>query len=172
MSSRITRTSPKPSKLSPAGKRLPVVKKTLETVKHNVKSMRSAGSDLEQSQALENLVKAYDSKVKQLQKTFDGLRDSEDKPVIQAYRTLVTRIGKSVRVESLMADILADLQTMGSGHVFQTATRRQMEGLERAIEDINRADPSLPNSEFEEKAGSHDHYGEGDMYQDCDLPVK
>ncbi|RSL42799.1 hypothetical protein CEP54_015353 [Fusarium duplospermum] len=71
------------------------------------------------------------------------------------------RVGKKGRVESLMSDILKDVTTLTGYRVFQTATQQQVEELKKAIEDMAQVEPSLSDSEFEEKTTSITHHGQG-----------
>ncbi|CVL02510.1 uncharacterized protein FMAN_00030 [Fusarium mangiferae] len=140
-------------------KKLPLVEKTLQAAKTHAENAPD-----DESQALETLLKSCKENTKQLEDIFKKLATSKGKSIISVYRSLVIKIGKKGRVETLMRGILEDTYTLTTYRVFQAATQSQVEELKMAMQELEQVEPSIPDSDFEEMAGSVSHYGEGHIY--------
>lgn len=153
-----------PEAFHTVGKRLPLIEKTLQDAKRQAKESKEPEDwEGEDPEALKTLVEGCGENINDLKNIFEKLSRSKGKSIRQAYTTLVIGIGKRGRVESLMGDILMDVQTLTSYRVFKTATQDKVEELRKAIQEMNQVDPSLPDSLFEEKTASSIHYGHGDI---------
>lgn len=150
---------------------LPLVQKTLGDIQNNLE-MRTLANGQRQSirQILENC-KENAGKLKHI---FDALKDKFQKESDSQswgklrgwYRTTLQGV-KGHRVESLMADILRDLETLSLNESFSLATREDIEGIKTEFENISKFEPSLDDSEFPQKASfpsvqniSEDGYGQ------------
>ena len=138
--------------------RLPLVKEILEDVKKRAKNASSS-----EAKALKGVLESCEKKAKELQKIFIEIakESTSSKFIISVYRPLVLKLGKKARVEDLMDGILNDLGLLAAHQVFQTAMQRQVKPLEKAREELANVPPSLPDSEFEEKPGAANQYGDG-----------
>ncbi|KAK6527708.1 hypothetical protein TWF694_004688 [Orbilia ellipsospora] len=93
-----------------------------------------------------------------LQKLFEKVMPEEDDSRVDRYLKAARTIGKGGRVESLILDILRDLQLLATQFPELTNTRGQGQ-LKEAIEEVGKMEPSLPDG-FENTA-SYAHYGSG-----------
>lgn len=149
-----------PSAFREVNNRLPIVKSILESAKTNAEDAPD-----DDPQKLKTLLDSCEDKAKKLLKIFKELSNLEGKSPTSVYKKLaLTHGGKEGRVETLMGGIMMDIQSLTSYRVFQTATKDQVEALKKAIEELAQVEPSLPDSAFEERAGSFNHYGQGDMF--------
>ncbi|KAH6877189.1 hypothetical protein B0T10DRAFT_392364, partial [Thelonectria olida] len=141
-----------PKAFHTVGKHLPLIEKTLQGAKdHAIDPMNVEGDDPE---ALKVLVDDCHKRIGQLKDIFLKISESKDKPVVSTYRMLVLKMGKKGRVESLMGDILKDVTTLTCHRVFQTATQHQVEELTNAMKEMAQIEPSLSDSDFEERTAS------------------
>ncbi|KAI5459654.1 hypothetical protein BGZ63DRAFT_388455 [Mariannaea sp. PMI_226] len=151
-----------PNAFQEVNKRLPIV----EIILQSARSHAENAADYE-AQALVSLLKSCKSKADQLLEIFKRIDDSKDKPVVSVYRKLVVKIGKKGRVEVLMTNILRDVETLTSYHVFRGSTKDQVEKVKEAILELAQVEPSMPDSHFEEKAANITHNGRGNIYSNC-----
>ena len=149
-----------PNAFQEVNKRLPIVEITLQSARTHAKKTPD-----DQAQALETLLDNCKDKANSLLAIFKQIDKAKGKPFLSVYlRLALNNGGKEGRVETLMGDIMKDVQALISYRVFQTATQSELEDLEKAIMELAQVEPSLPDSVFEEKAGSVNYYGKGDMF--------
>ncbi|KAF2809426.1 uncharacterized protein BDZ99DRAFT_463229 [Mytilinidion resinicola] len=152
-----------PEAFKEVNQRLPLVEQTLLDAKTQTKNVKG-----DEAKALESLLTGSKSKAEQLLGIFKKIAKSADSSVVTVYKIAVLKIGKKGRVETLMQDILKDLQIMTTYQVFKTAVEQHVDPLKVAEEDLAKTaeqNPSLPDSEFDEKPSTGmNHFGQGDQY--------
>lgn len=75
-------------------------------------------------------------------------KDAKDWTRIRtAYRTALRGV-KASRIELLMIDILEGMKKLALSQVFKSATQHDVQTLEKAIHNLSKVEPSLPDSEF------------------------
>jgi hypothetical protein len=74
--------------------------------------------------------------------------------VVSVYKSVVAKLGKKGRVETLMDSILKDLGVLVAYKVFQASTQKHVEDLDKARKELAKVTPSLADSEFDEKGGN------------------
>jgi hypothetical protein len=94
-------------------------------------------------------------KAKELKRVFDEVRaecekdkDAKDWAKLRTAYHKALRGVKASRVEHLMMDILEGLKKLAFSQVFKSATQHDIQTLEKAIRDLSKVEPSLPDSEF------------------------
>jgi hypothetical protein len=94
-------------------------------------------------------------KAEELKRIFDDVRaeceedkDARDWAKLRAAYRKALRGVKASRVEHLMMDILEGMKKLALSQVFKSATQHDMQTLEKAIHDLSKVEPSLPDSEF------------------------
>jgi hypothetical protein len=112
---------------------------------------------------LKKLLQGCEAKTKDLCKIFEKIEARpEKKSVLDMYKKVVLKL-KSGRVETLMGDILKDLEVLGTYAVFKDAVAPKVVELEKAKEELAKVEPSLPDSMFEGVAGTAINYGRDQM---------
>lgn len=114
-------------------------------------------SDQESKAALAIVNPCHD-KVKELKRIFDEVeaeckkdQDAMDWARIRVAYHKALRGSKAQRVESLMKDILQDLQKLALSQLFKSAMKKELQAIEKAIEELSKVEPSLADSEFESR---------------------
>jgi len=152
-----------PEAFKEVNQRLPLLEQTLRDAKTQAKTAKD-----DEAKALETLLTSSKAKAEKLLDIFKKIHNSADSSAITVYRMVILKIGKKGRVEALMQDILKDMQIMTTYQVFKMVTQKHVDSLEAAEEDLKKTEeqnPSLTDSEFEEKSpGAMNHYGEGNQY--------
>jgi hypothetical protein len=139
-----------PDAFQEVNKRLPLVEQTLQDVKTQWKNIKSA----EEAKAIQTLLTGCQDKSKELERIFNGIaKSSKDNFVVSAYKSVIGKLGKKGRVETLMDDILKDLSVLVAHKVFQEATQKRVETLNKSRQELASVPPSLLDSEFDEKSG-------------------
>ncbi|KAK2765529.1 hypothetical protein FQN54_008383 [Arachnomyces sp. PD_36] len=127
-------------------KRLPIVQSTLKVIQHEIETQKSTSeSDLESSPKILDLLKSCENGLKRLQNIFTEIKESGHRSPRRFYRKLVLKLDKAHSVESIMGAILNDLQLLVTDRVFKTATKTQVEELEKAIQELVEAQRSIPD---------------------------
>ncbi|KAH8744302.1 hypothetical protein F5883DRAFT_439993 [Diaporthe sp. PMI_573] len=127
-------------------KQLPLAQDTLRHVRKRVASLDAATRDKVMA-----VMERCDKNIKALEKIFEEIKDTQGKGVKTAYKRVVKTIGKRGRAEDLMQDIVADVKSLAEYQVFQLAD--QVDALQKAIDDLAEAGPSIPDAEMEEMFG-------------------
>ncbi|RYP50205.1 hypothetical protein DL768_004226 [Monosporascus sp. mg162] len=143
-----------PKAFNQVGDNLPLVEDTLEAAHAR---LEKASLDASSKKAIEPVTQRCQEKAKALRDIFQeverGRKDTKDakdwSALASFYRTKVLPMGKASRVEALMHDILCGLRGLAIHHLFKAATEKQLEKLEKAIQDLSAVEPSLPDSDFE-----------------------
>lgn len=139
-----------PKEFSEVNLSLPLVQDTL-----GLASDQLSGVDLDESsrRAIEPVLSDCHAKAIALRDIFQKVdnrkNDTKDGSLIDFYRTILLRLGKAHRVESLMQGILRGLKALAINQLFRTATQSQIVQLEQAIDRLSSVESSVPDSDFE-----------------------
>jgi len=146
-----------PEAFQEVSERLPLVMQTLEAAKGQATNTKSP----DEIKALKDILDSCKNKAQKLQDIFMSIaRKSKDKFDISVYRSVVIKLGKKHRVETLMGDILKDLEILTAHHIFQAATQNQVELLAEAKDGLAKVPPSLPDSDFDKKSDNFSQAGD------------
>lgn len=134
-------------------KDLPFVRNILDRAQERLNN--SEPTD-DQRKAILAVAKPCDDKAKELKRIFDELetkckQDQDVKSwarVRLLYREALRGV-KAHRVESLMNDILKGVEKLAWNEVFRLAMQEDLEGIQKAIEELSKVQPSLDDSEFD-----------------------
>jgi hypothetical protein len=148
-----------PAAFHEVNNRLPLVEQILLAAKAQTKNVTK-----EEAKAIEDILKGSKEKVDSLLKIFKKISARlEKKSVRTFYQKVVLKLGSGSRVETLMDNVLKDLQVLSTYHAFETAIGNQAAALEKAREEIAKVEPSVPDSVFEAKSGTAINHGK-DQY--------
>ncbi|KAL2823016.1 hypothetical protein BJX63DRAFT_376077 [Aspergillus granulosus] len=142
--------------------RLPLVKDILVDAKGQAKNTDSST----EATSPKSLLESCEKKAKELQNIFVGIakESAGGKSVLSAYRSIVLKLGKKSRVETLMNDILKDLGVLAAHNLFQAATQKRVEEVEKARQELEKVPPSLSDSDFDEEPSSVKQTAGRDIY--------
>ncbi|OAQ60148.1 ankyrin repeat domain-containing protein [Pochonia chlamydosporia 170] len=121
-----------------------------ETQAHNVEADKEA-------EALEDSLRSCKEKAEQLLEIVKCIKENKAKSPKAAYQERVVQLGKASRVETLLDNILKDLQVLAAHRAFKAALETQAEALDegrKKLEQVAREKPSVPDSMFEEPSGT------------------
>ncbi|KAH7124342.1 WD domain-containing protein [Dactylonectria macrodidyma] len=139
-----------PNEFNEVNRNLPLVQDTLGLARDQLQGL---ALDEPSKKAIQPIVSGCEEKAKILQDIFEkvekGTKKSKDGSVLDLYRTLLLRLGKAHRVETLMQGILRGLDALATNQLFKTATRSQMAQLKDAIDQLSNVESSVPDSDFE-----------------------
>lgn len=146
-----------PAAFHEVNNRLPLVDKVLLAAKGQAKNTTP-----EEAKAVEDLLKGSKEKTDALLEIFKKIEArSKKKSLLAIYEKVALKLnkGNGSRVETLMDNVLKDLQILSTYQTFQTAIGSQKGDLEKAREELAKVEPSLPDTTFETKPGSAINYG-------------
>jgi NACHT NTPase-like protein len=146
-----------PTNFKKSAAKLPLISKLLESAENYIQGTDDESIRLAFTPTLEDC-KAQATK---LQELFEKVMPEEGDTRWDRYVKAARTIGKGGRVEDLIRGILDDLQLLATKFPAVT-TPRTKEQLEKAIEEVSKMEPSLPDG-FE-KLPAYAHYGSGDQY--------
>ncbi|KAL2209739.1 hypothetical protein CC79DRAFT_1330201 [Sarocladium strictum] len=144
---------------------LPFVQATFQIAKENVEKGSKPLSELPYSQydPISKLVDQCDKNIKELQRIFSDLeerckKDQGSKSWESVRGWYIKALGgiKSRRVESLMKDILRNMEKLGRYEIFQLSAK--LDQIQKAIDifsEIERLEPSIPDSELDTQGANH-----------------
>jgi len=141
--------------------RLPLVAVTLSAAKGRATHVEEDDNP----EALLKVLKGCKKKADQLSEIFQKIAKvgKKNKSVITGYRTLVLKLGKAKRVETLMENIVKDVLILTAHRIFAPVTQDKVKLLEDAQEELKKVSPSIPDSEFEAGAGVANNYGKDQL---------
>ncbi|KAL8381644.1 hypothetical protein RB595_005771 [Gaeumannomyces hyphopodioides] len=147
-----------PGAFQEVNNRLPLVKLALENAKGRATNAKPGN----EATALKKLVASCEKKAKKLHDIFMEIaqKSTSREFVVAAYRSIVLKLGKKARVETLMDDILKDLGVMATHDVFQAAMKERIAEVDKARQELAEVPPSLPDSDLEDKAGAASQIGD------------
>ncbi|CAI7601620.1 unnamed protein product [Penicillium manginii] len=143
-----------PEAIRKVAERLPLVRSILESVEKHIASH----PDEQACQAMETVVKKCKINAERLQEIFNAVAPSEPPSKRDRYRAIVRGWGKGQMVEVLAKEMLDDVRLLAEKHAVGAASETQIEQLQKAIEEISKLSPSLPN----EGSVTQSHSGSGD----------
>jgi alkaline phosphatase len=143
-----------PTNFKKSATRLPLISKLLEDAERYVNNTADESIKAAFASTLE------DCKVQatQLQELFEKVMPEESDSRWDRYVKAARTIGKGGRVESLVGGILDDLQLLATRFP-EVTTPRGKDQLAKAIEEVTKMEPSLPDG-FEQTP-AYAHYGSG-----------
>ncbi|VBB80706.1 Putative HET containing-domain vegetative incompatibility protein [Podospora comata] len=122
--------------------RLPLVRKTLQTVSRN---LNNTNPDEEYCKAIKPVLKRCENRATQLDKIFKSVVPQADASRMERYVHAVRTLGKGDTVETLMKGILEDVQLLTSSRVAELPTETSVAAVIReAIEEVSAIPTSLP----------------------------
>jgi hypothetical protein len=146
-----------PANFKKSAAKLPLISKLLENAENYIESTADKSIKLAFTPTLE------DCKVQatKLQKLFEQVMPEEGDSRWDRYVEAARTIGEGGRVEDLIGGTLDNLQLLTTKFP-EVATTRGKEQLVKAIEEVSKTEPSLPDG-FEQMP-AYAHYGSGDQY--------
>lgn len=134
--------------------RLPLALDTLRSVETQINEY-----DLEEEtcRAMKDILEACRDKANSLEKIVAKVAPQTAALRLKRYHAVVRSLGKGHRVETLMHDILKDVQLLAGNNAVKTATGEQAQKLLDAMRELSEIPPSLP----EETAHTYENFGSG-----------
>jgi hypothetical protein len=143
-----------PTNFKKSASKLPLISKLLEGAEKYVENVADDAEKAAFKPTLENC----QHQATRLQELFTKVMPDENDSRWNRYLKAVRTLGKGGRVEDLIGGILDDLQLMSTKFPGVT-TPRSKEQLAKAVEEVSKMEPSLPDG-FDE-ASTFVHYGSG-----------
>lgn len=144
-----------PKAFQEVGQNLGLVEETLALVKQVLGEDKG---DESASEAIKRVLEGCHEKAESLKNIFEKINEKkmternakEWSAIANFYRTMVLRLGKAHRVETLMQDILDGVKVLAMNQVFRTASQEQIDRLESATKKLSEVEPSIKESDFEQ----------------------
>lgn len=143
-----------PANFKTVALRLPLVSRLLDDAEGYIRRNKS----LDLAPAFTPVIQNCSTKATQLQQLFQKVIPADGDSRASRYIKAARTIGKNGRVETLMQGILHDLSLL-TMRFPDTTSHRGQENLTRAIDEVNKLEPSLPEG-FED-AVKFANYGAG-----------
>ncbi|EWC48071.1 hypothetical protein DRE_02650 [Drechslerella stenobrocha 248] len=151
--------------------RLPLVERTLQEVGRRAQTL-----DANAWEALNPVVDSCSQKAKNLKKIFKKVLKKDDDNWVNRYKKVISTLVNGQKVESLMADILKDIQIIACEAGI--ATNPEVKEIEQAIQEMEGLPPSLQDDTGPAVTQNHkgsgnnnvntgrgaQHNGTGDLY--------
>ncbi|KAF3921801.1 hypothetical protein AA313_de0203890 [Arthrobotrys entomopaga] len=141
-----------------ASQKLPIISDILRTTKRTLEKHK--GSEVEES--VKGVVDNCENDWKKLKDLFDAVVPERGAPRTDRYYKAVKTLGKGGKVEKLMKELLESVQLLAAFKIItmskeekEVETNIDTEKVVEAIADVERWEPSVPDSVFEEKKGTH-----------------
>ncbi|KAG4428234.1 hypothetical protein IFR05_016284, partial [Cadophora sp. M221] len=144
-----------PTNFKKSATKLPLISKLLEDAERYVKAADEATET-----AFTPTLEDCKAQAIQLQELFEKVMPEEGESRWDRYVKAARTIGKGGRVENLVGGILDDLQLLATRFP-EVTTPRTKEQLAKAVEEVTKMEPSLPDG-FEQMP-AYAHYGSGDQ---------
>lgn len=141
-----------PKAFKEVGQQLPLVKETLDIVRQQIQASSLPDAT---RKAMDPSIRECQGNINALNDIFQDIEKKNDKKttewaaLVNTYRTMLLRLGKAHRVETLMQSMLNSLKALAIHQLFMVATKAQVGKLEAAIRELSEVEPSLPDSDFE-----------------------
>jgi hypothetical protein len=123
-----------------------------------LRSAKARALDETAAEAIEHSLKSCKAKAEKLQEIFQKVIRKDDDKWYDRYKKAVGTVGKGAKVESLLGEILKDIQVIACKKLEGTATSAQVKELEQAIKQMNEMPSSLQD---ETGGGMQNHQGSG-----------
>lgn len=143
-----------PEEFRQVAARLPLVIGLLDNAKGGVPKLNAT-----EQEALETILQSCEDKAESLGKLFRRVVRKDDDKWYERYKKAVVAVTKGKKVESLMGEILKDVQVIVCDKLKEIATSNQVKELGEAIKEMKE----LPSSLAEETGSvNQTHSGIGD----------
>ncbi|TVY45402.1 Kinesin light chain [Lachnellula subtilissima] len=142
-----------PTNFKKSATKLPLISKLLKDAERYVKAAEKATKT-----AFTPTLEDCKAQATQLQELFEKVVPEEGESRWDRYVKAARTIGKGGRVENLVGGILDDLQLLATRFP-EVTTLRTKEQLAKAVEEVTKMEPSLPDG-FEQMS-AYAHYGSG-----------
>ncbi|KFY27130.1 hypothetical protein V491_01015 [Pseudogymnoascus sp. VKM F-3775] len=145
--------------------RLPLVIEILNSANEKTRALNETAQD-----PLEHILKSCKGKAEKLQEIFQKVIRKDDDKWYDRYKRALHTLGKGDKVESLMGEILKDVQVIACEKLEGTANSAQLKTLEEAIREMKEMPSSLTDEAgtiAQTHSGSGDnigHSGSGNIY--------
>ena len=145
--------------------RLPLVIEILRSAEEKAAALDKAAQG-----ALETILESCEAKAEILNKLFRRVVRKDDDKWHDRYKKAIGTVGKGRKVESLMGEILMDVQVIAGKKLVGTATDAQLKKLEEAIKEMKEMPSSLTDEAgtvVQTHSGGGDniaHSGPGNIY--------
>ncbi len=146
-----------PDAFSVVAARLPIVRDILESAKRHVE----AEEDEDICKGIKHIVERRETNANTLKGIFEEVKPNDGAWKVDRYYKAVKAKGKGNKVETLMTNILKDVQLLDSQHGMKTATEEQQKEILAAIKELSDVPPSVPDSEFHDPGVTMNQYGSG-----------
>lgn len=129
-------------------RRLPLAEDTLRLVRNQLEGQTL---DEPSKTALGPCVSGCEAKAKKLRDIFKNVENglAKDGSVLEFYRASLLRLGKPHRVETLMKDMLRDLDSLVTNQLFRAAPQSLLTRLKEAIDQLAAVVSSVPDSDLD-----------------------
>jgi hypothetical protein len=142
-----------PTNFKKSATKLPIISKLLEDAERYVKTADEATET-----AFTPTLEDCKAQATQLQELFEKVMPEEGESRWDRYVKAARTIGKGGRVENLVGGVLDNLQLLATRFP-EVTTPRTKEQLAKAVEEVTKMEPSLPDG-FEQMP-VYAHYGSG-----------
>lgn len=139
-----------PEEFGQVATRLPLIIGLLESSKRGVPKLNAT-----EQEALEAILQSCEDKAESLGKLFRRVIRKDDDKWYERYKKAVVAVSKGKKVESLMGEILKDVQVIVCDKLKEIATSNQVKELGEAIKEMKE----LPSSLQEETGFVHNGSG-------------
>jgi hypothetical protein len=140
--------------------RLPLVRNFLGSIDQHIRDQQVEEASC---RAMRPLIDKCAERAKTLDGIFQKVLPPADASRWDRYISAARTLGKGGRVEILMKGLLDDVLLLASEHGMETATAHQVEQITKAIQDISSIEPSISDSELQERTFSNNNFGDGPM---------
>ena len=141
--------------------RLPLVHTILVLAKQNIEG----DAHKEFFDGAKDVVEGCKDKAKKLEELFQKVVPTDGASRAERYRLAVKSLGKGSRVETLMKEMLEDVQLLAINHSMATITDTQVKEVDDAIKEVAALPPSIPEHPIEGISFTATHSGSGSINQ-------
>jgi hypothetical protein len=134
---------------------LPIVKAIFKSARRHIDAVR----DEAVCKGIKYIVEQCEANTNTLKGIFEEVKPDNSAWKVERYYKAVKTIGKGSKVETLMTNILKDIQFLNSQHGMETATEHQQKEILAGSKDSSEVLPSIPDSEFHDPGVMMSQYG-------------
>ena len=138
--------------------RLPIVGNILASAKQHIDQ---GDLDEDSCKGVRSVVETCEKKAKKLNELFSKAIPADGASSLKRYYKAVKASGKGNEVESLMKEMLEDVQLLASEHGMKIATKAEQEEIVKAIATVSAVEPSIPEDLFQETGITANNSGSG-----------
>ncbi|KAM7198851.1 hypothetical protein V8F33_004865 [Rhypophila sp. PSN 637] len=149
-----------PDEFRVVAERLPLVKSTLLVAENGVEN----NPDQESTTAMKQLLKGCKGRARSLEKIFEAVIPSSSATKLQRLWAAMATLGKRKDVETLMKDIITDIELMASNHTLTATTRSRVVEIIHKKSPSKQEEPAPSNTISNKGSGMQNlHLGRGDQ---------